>query len=86
VLRNVGKNVVIFELAVDRLGELISEVVFVGGVTVGCYITDEAAPEPRVTLDVDCLIKAVTKSQYYNFLPPQQNLWVMGGSGNFPRL
>ena len=40
-------------MRLDDLG--LQDVVFVGGATIGMLITDEAAPEPRATLDVDAV-------------------------------
>ena len=35
----------------SKLG--VTDEVFVGGATIGLYLTDPAAPEPRFTFDVD---------------------------------
>ena len=48
-----------------RLKELRDEVTFVGGCITGLLITDQAAPDVRFTLDVDCIINVITKSSYY---------------------
>jgi len=56
----------LLELACDCLGELTDEVVFVGGATVGLWITDPGAPAPRVTNDVDVIIVA-TYAEYDRF-------------------
>lgn len=53
--------------AASRLGPLVSEVVFVGGATVPCYVTDPAAPDARTTTDVDLVIAALTRSDYHAF-------------------
>jgi hypothetical protein len=37
-------NLELLELAVAALGDLVDEVVFVGGATIGLWITDPAAP------------------------------------------
>lgn len=47
------------------LGDLNKEVVFVGGATIGIHITDPAAPEVRLSDDVDCVIDITTRSRYY---------------------
>lgn len=49
------------------LGPLKDKVVFVGGSTVPLYITDPGAGTARPTEDVDCVIEAVTRRQYYAF-------------------
>ena len=41
------------ERAALELAPFLDEVAFVGGATVALWITDQAAPEPRVTKDVD---------------------------------
>ena len=50
-------SVELLELAAAALGELLDEVVFVGGATVGLWITDPAAPAPRPTKDVDVIVE-----------------------------
>ena len=40
----------------DGLEELNEKVVYVGGSLSGLYATDAAAPEPRATMDVDCIV------------------------------
>jgi len=47
------------------LGDLNKEVVFVGGATVGLHITDPAAPEVRVSDDVDCVIEITSLNRYH---------------------
>lgn len=54
------------DLAAELLGELTEEVVFLGGATIGVWITDPAAPPVRVTKDVDAIIEA-TYSQLEDF-------------------
>ena len=49
----------------NGLGPLREKVVFVGGSTVGLYLTDPAAPGIRPTEDVDCVIESVTRAEYY---------------------
>lgn len=60
-------NVELLELASAALGELCEEVVFVGGATVALWITDPAAPETRVTDDVDVIIEVATRRDFYAF-------------------
>jgi predicted nucleotidyltransferase len=63
--RTQNPNLEILELAVDQLGELADEMVFVGGCATGLLITDQAAPPIRVTKDVDAIVQVVTHSDYY---------------------
>lgn len=53
--------------AVSELKPLLGELLFVGGATVGFYLTDEAAREPRVTRDVDTVIEAASRLDYQSF-------------------
>jgi hypothetical protein len=41
--------------------------VFVGGATVGLWITDPAAPPVRPTDDVDVVVEVMTRSGFYDF-------------------
>ncbi len=61
------ENVRMLELAAEHLGELLDEVVFVGGATVELWITDEAAPEFRPTDDIDVIVEITTTSDYHRF-------------------
>jgi hypothetical protein len=60
-------SIALLEIACEALGDLVGEVVFVGGATVGLWITDPAAPEPRPTKDVDVIIEVATRRQYHTF-------------------
>ena len=51
-------------LVAEALGDLRTRVVFVGGAVLKLYATDPAAPEPRPTLDVDCIIEVSTRFAY----------------------
>lgn len=51
--------------AVDRLGELADDMVFLGGCATGLLITDSAAPPIRVTRDVDAIVQVVSLADYY---------------------
>jgi predicted nucleotidyltransferase len=42
----------------------ITDVVFVGGATIGLYLTDPAAPEPRHTFDVDVVTPVASRHAY----------------------
>ncbi len=50
-------NIKMLELAVERLGTLVNEVVFLGGCATGLLLTDTAAPPIRITLDVDVMVE-----------------------------
>ncbi|WP_454781686.1 hypothetical protein [Legionella sp. WA2022007384] len=58
-------NIESLTIIAHRLEELCNEVTFVGGCVTGLLITDKAAPDVRFTMDVDCIINVITKSDYY---------------------
>ena len=61
------ENLRMLERAIEHLGPLLDEVVFVGGATVELWVTDQAAPEFRPTDDVDLIVELTTKAEYYRF-------------------
>jgi len=65
MIRERNPNLEILELAVDQLGELTDEMVFLGGCATGLLITDSAAPPIRVTKDVDAIVQVVSRAEYY---------------------
>ena len=60
-------NTDLLEQAVVALGELLDEVVFVGGATLGLWIIDPGAPPIRPTNDVDVIVEVTTRRDYYAF-------------------
>ena len=60
-------SIELLELAADALGELLEEVVFVGGATVTLWITDPGAPPVRPTKDVDVVVEVATRTAFYDF-------------------
>jgi hypothetical protein len=60
-------NIELLELAADRLDDLSAEVVFLGGATVGLWITDPAAPPTRTTKDVDVVVEITSRLQFNAF-------------------
>jgi hypothetical protein len=60
-------NTELLELAESGLGELVDQVVFVGGATVGLWITDPAAPPVRPTDDVDVVVEVTTRTAFHDF-------------------
>jgi hypothetical protein len=53
--------------AAEALRPLLPELVFVGGCVTGLLITDQAAAEPRGTLDVDAIAEITSYAQYAGF-------------------
>ncbi|MES9824757.1 MAG: hypothetical protein ABW127_10045 [Candidatus Thiodiazotropha endolucinida] len=65
--REQNPNLKILTQAVERLGALSDEMVFLGGCATGLLITDKAAPPLRVTKDVDTIVAAATLAAYQRF-------------------
>jgi predicted nucleotidyltransferase len=53
------------ETMAARLGDLLPRLVFVGGSTVGLFITDPLLPAVRVTRDVDVITEATSRQDYH---------------------
>lgn len=60
-------NVELLELAAAELGELVADVIFVGGATIGMWVTDPAAPPERPTKDVDVVVEVATRPAFHRF-------------------
>lgn len=73
--REKNPNLEILMLAVDKLGKLADEMVFLGGCATGLLITDPAAPPIRVTRDVDAIVQVVSHSDFYKL---SENLRALG--------
>jgi hypothetical protein len=53
--------------AADALRPLLGELVFVGGCVTGLLITDDAAADPRGTIDVDAIAEITSYARYAKF-------------------
>ncbi len=60
-------NLEMLRIAIENLGELADEMVFVGGCTTGLLITDEGAADVRATDDVDSIVEVTSYAQYNTF-------------------
>lgn len=60
-------NLEMLRIAVENLGELADEMIFVGGCVTGLLITDEGAAEVRTTHDMDLIIEVTSYGQYNTF-------------------
>ena len=60
-------SIQLLEAAATTLGELVHDVIFVGGATIPLWITDPAAPPARPTKDVDVIVEVTTRTAYYDF-------------------
>jgi len=58
-------NIEIVTRAVEQLGEVADEMVFLGGCATGLLITDQAAPPIRQTIDVDTIVQVSSRGEYY---------------------
>ena len=58
-------NLEILLQAVEHLGVLADEMVFLGGCATGLLLTDPAAPAIRATRDVDVIVEVASRSEYY---------------------
>lgn len=80
-------NRLLLEQAASRLKAFLPEIVFVGGVTLGILITDDAASEIRGTTDVDVIAEIITYVGYIGFserLKAQGFTEDMGEDGEAP--
>ena len=59
-------NLEILTTAVEQLGELVDELVFLGGCATGLLITDPAGPPIRITRDVDAIVQVMSRSDYHD--------------------
>lgn len=60
-------SIELLEQAAAALGEMCSDVVFLGAATISLWITDEAAPALRPTADVDVVVEVTTLAEYNRF-------------------
>lgn len=60
-------NLEILEHVAKRLGQLVDDVVFLGGCATGLLVTDSAAPPIRITKDVDVITELASLIDYYRF-------------------
>jgi len=67
-------NLLMLEMTCEHLDDLVDEIVFVGGATVELWVTDPAAPEFRLTEDVDVVVEVTTRQDYYRLEDRLRNL------------
>ena len=60
-------NLLMLEMAVEKLGPLVDDIVFLGGCATGLLITDPAAPSMRATIDVDVIVEVTSLPGYHRF-------------------
>jgi hypothetical protein len=60
-------NIELLEIAAEALGELVDEVMFVGGATVELWLTRPSSMEVRPTEDVDVVVEVTTRAAFHEF-------------------
>lgn len=60
-------SIAMVERAAQELDPFLDEVAFVGGATIALWITDQGAPEPRVTKDVDLVVEVASRTAWHRF-------------------
>jgi predicted nucleotidyltransferase len=56
------------EIVARALGDLLSDVMFVGGAITGLLVTDSAAPASRLTDDVDLVVDIATHAAHFQLI------------------
>jgi hypothetical protein len=64
-MRNTNRELLLS--AARLLSPLLDELVFLGGCATGLLITDQAAPDVRVTNDVDAIAEITSYNEYTVF-------------------
>lgn len=59
-----NQNIEMLAVVAKGLGELKEKVAFVGGATIGLYLSDPGTSELRPTDDVDCVVEAASRAKY----------------------
>lgn len=59
------ENLARLEQVAKHLGDMVDDLVFLGGCTTALFITEEAAPDVRATLDVDCIVDVISRNEYH---------------------
>ncbi len=77
-------NLEMLRIAVENLGDLADDMVFVGGCTTGLLITDEGAAEVRSTDDVDSIIEVTSYAQYNTLSEKLKKIHFPRGSARLP--
>jgi hypothetical protein len=59
------QNLEMLAVVAKGLGDLKEKVAFVGGATIGLYLSDSGTAGSRPTDDVDCVVAAAGHAKYY---------------------
>ncbi|MCS5711462.1 hypothetical protein [Candidatus Berkiella aquae] len=57
-------NLKMLEFVAIKLGSICNDVVFLGGITTALFLTVEAYPDVRPTIDVDCIVDVISDAKY----------------------
>ncbi len=60
-------NIELLEIAAEALGELVDDVMFVGGATVELWLTRPSTMDVRPTEDVDVVVEVTTRTAFHAF-------------------
>lgn len=58
-------SIVMVQYAAEKLGDLRTELVFLGGAVVGLFATERGARPPRTTEDVDVTVQVSKITEFY---------------------
>ncbi len=72
---NIHSNLARLEYIATKLAYLVDDFVFVGGSITGLLVTDPNIPGIRITLDVDCVVDALSLTDYHKI---EQQLRALG--------
>jgi predicted nucleotidyltransferase len=64
-MKAIEANLAMIRHIAGRLGHLRERVVFLGGAATALLITDTAAPDVRVTIDVDVIVEVASRVEYH---------------------
>lgn len=64
---NATTNIAMVRDVATRFGDIVEDVVFLGGAATALLITDPAASDVRPTIDVDVIVEVTTTAEYYRF-------------------
>lgn len=78
------QNLLILEEAAAKLRPLLEDVVFVGGATLGLFVTDAGAAPVRATVDVDVIAEITTYMEYFDFSERLKECGFKEDSGEAP--
>lgn len=67
-------NIELLESAAEALGELVDDVVFVGGATVELWLTRPSTIDVRPTEDVDVVVEVTSRTAFHASRPSSESV------------